>query len=315
VATIGNSELDIFPLALGGNTLGWTADEATSFAILDAFMAAGGNFVDSADSYSAFAPGNSGGESETVLGNWKASRGIGDEMLVATKVGHHPEFTGLSPQNVAAAADASLKRLQSDHIDLYFAHSDDPETPLDETAAAFDALVRSGKVRYIGLSNYSPGRVAEWLAIADENGFARPVSLQPHYNLVHRAEYERGYAPLVAEHNLGVLPYYGLAAGFLTGKYRTSADFEAGIRGRMASQYFSDSGLAVVDALAELATIHAVEIPTVALGWLLHRPGVVAPIASVSRIEQLPALLDSTRLVLSDLETDRLTSLSNTIDA
>lgn len=315
MATIGNSELDIYPLALGGNTLGWTADETTSFEILDAFMAAGGNFVDTADSYSAFAPGNSGGESETILGNWKAARGIGSEMMVATKVAHHPEFTGLAPENVAAAADASLKRLQSDHIDLYFAHSDDPETPLAETVAAFDALVRSGKVRYVGLSNYSPARIAEWLAIADEGGYARPVSLQPHYNLVHRAEYEQGYAPLVAEHNLGVLPYYGLAAGFLTGKYRTSEDLEAGIRGRMASQYFSEGGLAVIDALAEIATVHAVEIPTVALAWLSQRPGIAAPIASASRIEQLPALLDSTRLVLTDLEADRLTSLSNAVEA
>lgn len=265
VATIGNSELDIHPLALGGNTLGWTADATTSFEILDAFMAAGGNFVDTADSYSAFVPGNSGGESETILGNWKAARGIGSEMMVATKVAHHPDFRGLAPENVAAAADASLKRLQSDHIDLYFAHSDDPETPLDETVAAFDALVRSGKVRYVGLSNYSPARVAEWLAIADEVGYARPVSLQPHYNLVHRAEYEQEYAPLVAEHDLGVLPYYGLAAGFLTGKYRTSEDLDAGVRGRMASQYFSEAGLAVIDALAEIATAHAVEIPTVAL--------------------------------------------------
>ena len=315
VATIGNSELDIYPLVLGGNTLGWTADETTSFEILDAFMAAGGNFVDTADSYSAFAPGNSGGESETILGNWKAARGIGSEMMVATKVAHHPDFRGLAPENVAAAADASLKRLQSDHIDLYFAHSDDPETPLHETVAAFDALVRSGKVRYVGLSNYSPARVAEWLAIADEGGYARPVSLQPHYNLVHRTEYEQAYAPLVAEHDLGVLPYYGLAAGFLTGKYRTSEDLEAGIRGQMASQYFSEAGLAVIDALAEIATAHAVEISTVALSWLSQRPGIVAPIASASRIEQLPALLDSTRLVLTDLEADRLTSLSNAVEA
>ncbi|NLU61263.1 aldo/keto reductase [Rhodococcus sp. HNM0563] len=315
MATIGNSDLEIFPLALGGNTLGWTADEATSFEILDAFMAAGGNFVDSADSYSAFAPGNSGGESETIIGNWKAARGIGNEVLVATKVGQHPEFAGLAPQNVAAAADASLKRLQSDHIDLYYAHADDPETPLEETIEAFDALVRSGKVRYIGLSNYSPSRIAEWLAIADDGGFARPVSLQPHYNLVHRAEYEREYAPLVAEHNLGVLPYFALASGFLTGKYRTAADLDSGIRARMASQYFSASGLAVIDALAEIATVHAVEIPTVALMWLSKRPGIVAPIASASRIEQLPAMLDSTRLVLTDLEFDRLTSLSNAVDA
>lgn len=315
VATIGNSELDIFPLTLGGNTFGWTADETASFEILDAFRAAGGNFVDSADSYSAFAPGNSGGESETVIGNWKASRGVGEEFLVATKVGHHPDFQGLSAATVAAAADASLKRLQSDHIDLYYAHSDDPGTPLEDTAAAFDALVRAGKVRYIGLSNYSPERVAEWLAVAEANGYAAPVALQPHYNLVHRTEYESGYAALVAEHELGVLPYYALASGFLTGKYRSQDDFTDRIRDRMATRYFGKAGLAVVDALAGIATAHAVEISTVALAWLLRRPGIVAPIASVSRIEQLPALLDSTRLTLTDLESDRLTSLSNAVGA
>ncbi len=315
MTTIGTSDLDIFPLALGGNTFGWTADEATSFAILDAFRAAGGNFVDTADSYSAFAPGNSGGESETILGNWKASRGIGDEVMVATKVGHHPEFPGLSATNVAAAADASLKRLQADRIDLYYAHSDDPTVPLEETVAAFDALVGAGKVRHVGLSNFTPARVAEWCTIADVHGFAAPVALQPHYNLVHRTEYETGHAPVAAAHGLGVLPYYSLAAGFLTGKYRTAEDIRGKARERMASKYFSAAGLDVVDALATIATAHAVETSTVALAWLLHAPGVVAPITSVSRIEQLPALLDATRLKLTDLELVRLTSLSDRVGA
>ncbi|MEE2034825.1 aldo/keto reductase [Rhodococcus chondri] len=315
MATIGNSELDIFPIALGGNTFGWTADEATSFEILDAFRAAGGNFIDSADSYSAFAPGNSGGESETILGNWADARGVRDEVTIATKVGHHPRYQGLSPANVKAAADASLKRLQSDHIDLYYAHSDDPATPLVDTVAAFDELVRDGKVRYVGLSNFAPARVAEWLEVAAANGFAAPVSLQPHYNLVHRVEYENAYAPLALEHSLGVLPYYALAAGFLTGKYRSQDDLTGRIRERMAMRYFTGAGLAVVDALSEIATAHAVEISTVALAWLSARPGVVAPLASVSRIEQLPALLDATRLVLTDLEYERLTSLSNAIEA
>lgn len=315
MTTIGNSRLDIFPFALGGNTFGWTADERASFEILDAFRASGGNLVDTADSYSAFAPGNSGGESETILGNWAASRGNRDEVMIATKVGHHPEFPGLAPANIRAAVDASLKRLQSDHIDLYYAHSDDPETPLAEIVAAFDELVRDGKVRYVGLSNFSPARVTEWLEIAEEHGFDAPVSLQPHYNLVHRAEYENGYAPIALEHDLGVLPYYSLAAGFLTGKYRSQDDFTDRIRERMATRYFTDAGLAVVDALAEIATAHAVEISTVALAWLLTRPGVVAPLASVSRIEQLPALLDATRLTLTDLERDRLTALSDAVGA
>ncbi|MEV1136202.1 aldo/keto reductase [Rhodococcus coprophilus] len=315
MTTIGNSRLDIFPFALGGNTFGWTADETESFEILDAFRAAGGNLVDTADSYSAFAPGNSGGESETILGNWVAARGIRDEVTIATKVGHHPEHPGLAPANVRAAADASLKRLQSDHIDLYYAHSDDPETPLAETVATFDELVRDGKVRYVGLSNFSPDRVKEWLDIADAHGFDAPVSLQPHYNLVHRAEYETGYAPIALEHNLGVLPYYSLASGFLTGKYRSQDDVTGRVRERMASRYLTDAGLAVVDALGEIATAHAVEISTVALAWLLTRPGVVAPLASVSRIEQLPALLDATRLTLTDLEVDRLTGLSDAFAA
>lgn len=313
MATIGNSELDIFPLTLGGNTFGWTADEPTSFEILDAFRAAGGNFVDSADSYSAFAPGNSGGESETVIGAWKASRGIGDEVLLATKVGHHPDYRGLSAATIAAACDASLKRLRADHIDLYYAHSDDPDTPLEETVDAFDALVRAGKVRYVGLSNYTPERVSQWIELAEHNGRAVPVALQPHYNLVHRDEYESGFADLVDEHELGVLPYYALASGFLTGKFRSRDEFTDRIRDRMAARYFSDAGLAVVDALAEIATAHAVEISTVALAWLRGRPGVVAPIASVSRIEQLPALLDSTRLELTELECARLDSLSERV--
>lgn len=315
MATIGNSQLDIFPLALGGNTFGWTADESASFEILDAFRAAGGNFVDSADSYSAFAPGNSGGESETILGNWAASRGIRDEVMIATKVAYHPEYRGLAPANVKAAAEASLKRLQSDHIDLYYAHADDPDTPLVDTVAAFDELVGDGKVRYVGLSNFSPARVSEWLDIAAANGFAAPVSLQPHYNLVHRVEYETGYAPLALEHDLGVLPYYGLAAGFLTGKYRSQEDLTGRIRERMAMGYLTDAGLAVVDALAEIATAHAVESSTVALAWLLTRPGIVAPLASVSRIEQLPALLDATRLTLTDLEVHRLNTLSSAVGA
>lgn len=315
MVAIGNSDLDIFPLALGGNTFGWTSDEPTSFDILDAFAAGGGNFVDTADSYSAFADGNSGGESETVLGNWMASRHNRDHIVIATKVSQHPEFKGLAPANVRAAAEASLKRLQTDYIDVYYAHFDDADTPLVDTLGAFDKLVRDGLVRHVAISNYSPERIREWLSLSAEHGFAAPIALQPHYNLVHRHDYEPEVAALATENDLGVFPYYSLAAGFLAGKYRTQADLEGRARQRMAARYFSESGLAVVDALAEIADAHAAEISTIALAWLLTRPGITAPIASASRLEQLPALLDAPTVTLTASEISRLTTLSDAIGA
>lgn len=306
---IGSSDLHVFPLALGGNVFGWTADEAASFDVLDAFVAAGGNLVDTADSYSAWAPGNSGGESETVLGHWLASRGNRDEIVVATKVSQHPDFPGLSAENVAAAADASLKRLGTDRIDLYYAHFDDPETPLEETVAAFDALVVAGKVRHVALSNYSADRIRQWIGIAKENGFALPVALQPHYNLVRRQPFERELAPVAAEHGLGVLPYWALAAGFLTGKYRTPADL-VGARSSTVQTYFSDEALATVAVLDEVARDHGVAPATVALAWLLTRPGIVAPIASARTVAQLPALVAAPQLALTDEEVARLDAAS-----
>ena len=310
---IGHSDLDVFPLALGANTFGWTSDEAASHDIIDAFLGAGGSLIDTADSYSAFAPGNSGGESETVIGNWFARTGRRDDVVLATKVSRHPDFLGLSASNIAAAADASLARLQSDHIDLYYAHFDDENTPLEETVAAFDALVKAGKVRYVGISNYSPDRAQAWLDIADREGFDKPVALQPHYNLVHRQSYEPALQELATEHHLGVFPYFALASGFLTGKYRTKDDLGDSMRGKMASGYLSDSGLAVVDALAEIADAHDTAIPTVALAWLLTRPGIVAPIASASRIGQLPSLTEAPGLSLTDDEVARLTKASNAV--
>src|SRR4030081_704005 len=220
MAKLGNSDLDVFGLNLGGNVFGWTADQDQSFAVLDAYAAAGGNLVDTADVYSAFSPGNTGGESETIIGNWLATRGRRDEIIIATKVGNWPEHPGLSAKNIAAAADDSLRRLRTDHIDLYYAHMEHAETPLEETLAAFDALIRSGKVRYIAASNYTAARLAEALSISDREGFARYVALQPHYNLVER-EYEQELAPLVEREGLSTLPYFGLAKGFLTGKYRS----------------------------------------------------------------------------------------------
>lgn len=298
------SDLDVFPLALGGNTFGWTSDEATSHQVLDGFLAAGGNLIDTADGYSAWAPGNSGGESETIIGSWLAARGNRDQVVLATKVSQHPQFRGLAASNVAAAADASLKRLGTDFIDLYWAHYDDPKTPIEETAGAFDALVKAGKVRAIGVSNYTGDRIREWFAAARREGFTLPVAVQPHYNLVARAGYERDIAPVAAEENLAVVPYYALASGFLTGKYKTADDLAGAARGGAAANYLNEHGLAVITRLEEIAGAHGVTPATVALAWLRGRPNVIAPIASARVPEQLPALT-----TLIDLTAEERTAL------
>jgi len=312
---IGTSDLTVFPLALGGNVFGWTADEQTSHQVLDAYTAAGGDFVDSADVYSAWGPGNEGGESERVIGSWLAASGKRDDVVIATKVSQHPQFPGLSASNVAAAARASLERLGTDRIDLYYAHFDDQSTPLEETVRAFDQLVREGLVRYTAISNYSKERAAEWIRIAKDNGLALPVAIQPHYNLVTREPYESDIAPLAAAEHLGVVPYFALAAGFLTGKYRSAEDFAGKDREGQVSGYFSDAGLAVVDALATVAADHGTEIATVALAWLQAQPDVVAPIASARNVEQLPALLASAELELSAEELQTLSDVSASVPA
>ncbi|NMM97938.1 aldo/keto reductase [Bifidobacterium olomucense] len=299
---VGNSDLEVFPLVLGGNTFGWTSDEETSRKVLDAYVEAGGNFIDTADVYSAWVPGNAGGESEILLGRWLAVRGNRDKVVIATKVSEHPQYKGLSHDNVIAAANESLLRLGTDVIDLYYAHFDDKSTPLEETAAAFDELVKAGKIRAIGLSNYTADRIEEWFRIAHENGYALPVALEPHYNLVTRGNYERTLAPVAARENLAVFPYFSLAAGFLTGKYRSAADAEGKARQGMVADYLTDDGFAVVDALAEVAKAHGVAIATIALAWLRHRPQVAGPIASARTPEQLPALIQSVSLDLSDDE-------------
>ncbi|KAA9163578.1 aldo/keto reductase [Amycolatopsis acidicola] len=311
---LGRTGIDVFPLVLGGNTFGWTSDEASSHRILDAFAAGGGNFIDTADSYSYFAPGNSGGESETVIGSWLAARKNRDSVVIGTKVSNHPEFKGLSAGTIAAAADASLKRLGTDYIDVYYAHNDDPDTPLAETAAAFADLHKAGKIRAVAASNYTAERLTEWLDIARREGFEPPTVLQPHYNLVNRQPYERELAPVAADAGLAVVPYFALASGFLTGKYRRKEDFGEEIRQRLATQYFSEPALAVLDVLEEVAGNHGVEMSTVALAWLRSRLGVVGPIASARTLEQLPALLASATLVLSVDETDALDEASAKID-
>jgi len=310
MTNIGNSDLDVFPLNLGGNTFGWTSSPEQSHAVLDAFVAAGGNFVDTADSYSAWVPGNSGGESETIIGEWMAARGNRASVVVGTKVSQHPDFGGLAASNIAAAADASLARLGTDYIDLYYAHFDDASVPLEETVTAFHDLVAAGKVRYVGVSNYTAERVTEWIDIATRNGFALPVALQPHYNLVHREPFESELAPVVEAHGLGVMPYFSLASGFLTGKYRTEADLAGKARGQGAGQYLNDRGLDIIAQLESIAAERGVAIATVALGWLLAKPGVVAPVASASRPEQLADLVAAASLHLSAADVELLDAVS-----
>ncbi|MBU6535077.1 aldo/keto reductase [Streptomyces sp. NPDC057245] len=308
--TLGSSDLQVFPLALGGNVFGWTADLDQSFAVLDAYTAAGGNFVDTADVYSAWGEGLSGGESETVLGKWLAARGNRDGVVLATKVGQHPEYPGLSAANIKAAADASLRRLGTDHIDLYYTHYDKPEVPVEEIAGALDELVRAGKVRHIAASNISAERLAAFLEFSEREGLARYVALQPHYNLVSRDTYEGELQDLAARTGLAAVPYYALAAGFLTGKYRPGADVDSVRAGGAAKHLESERGRRVLAALDEVAEAHDAPVPTVALAWLAAQPTVAAPIASARTVEQLPALLGVAELSLTEDELGRLTRAS-----
>ncbi len=307
---LGSSDLEVFPLALGGNVFGWTADQDTSFAVLDAYTAAGGNFVDTADTYSSWVEGNSGGESETVLGKWLAARGNRADVLIATKVSQHPEYPGLSAANIKAAADASLRRLGTDHIDLYYTHYDKPEVPVEEIIGALDALVKAGKVRHIAASNISAERLAAFLEFSDREGLARYVALQPHYNLVSRDTYEGGLRDLAERENLAAVPYYALASGFLTGKYRPGTQVDSARAGGAAKHLETERGRRVLAALDEVAEAHGASVATVALAWLAAQPTVAAPIASARTVEQLPALLGVAELALTDEELVRLTQAS-----
>ncbi|WP_134653443.1 aldo/keto reductase [Streptomyces sp. H23] len=307
---LGSSDLEVFPLALGGNVFGWTADQDTSFAVLDAYTAAGGNFVDTADSYSAWVDGNSGGESETVLGKWLAARGNRDDVVLATKVSQHPEYPGLSAANIKAAADASLRRLGTDRIDLYYTHFDKPEVPVEEIIGALDELVRAGKVRHIAASNISAERLAASLEFSDREGLARYVALQPHYNLVSRDTYEGELSGLAERAGLAAVPYYALASGFLTGKYRPGTAVDSPRAGGAAKHLETERGRRVLAALDEIAEAHGVPVATVALAWLAGRPTVAAPIASARTVEQLPALLGVAELDLTQDEAERLTRAS-----
>lgn len=305
---IGTTDLDVLPLNLGGNVFGWTADEDASFAVLDAFTEGGGSFVDTADVYSRWAPGHQGGESEAVIGRWLAARGNRPDVVVATKVGKLEGHLGTSRAVVRGAIDASLKRLGTDYVDLYYAHADDPGTPLEETVAAFGEVVAEGKARYVAASNFSAERLAEALRIADELGVARFVALQPHYNLVHRDEYEGPLAELAVREGLGVLPYSSLASGFLTGKYRDGAPAVDSPRAGGAARYLDDRGRRVLATLDEVAAAHGTSVTAVSLAWLRVQPGIVAPIASARSTDQLPDLLAGARLELADDEVDALSA-------
>ncbi|GAA1331428.1 aldo/keto reductase [Pseudonocardia xinjiangensis] len=298
---IGSSDLDVSRLCLGGNVFGWTADRDASFAVLDAYVAAGGNFVDTSDSYMWRAPGNSGGESETIIGEWMAARGNRDSMVIATKVGSWPQRPGLSRANITAAVEDSLRRLQTDRIDLYYSHRDDPDTAQEETLDAYDGLVRAGKVRAIGASNFTADRLRSALEISARDGLTPYVALQPHYNLLERAEFETALAPLLAEQGLACLPYFGLAKGFLTGKYRAGTEVES-VRAEGAREYLNDRGLRVLAVLDEIAAGHEVPVAAVSLAWLADQPTVAAPIASARTTEQLADLLPMLELHLTDDE-------------
>ena len=313
--TLGRSALQVSPLCLGGNVFGWTADQATSFSILDAFIAGGGRMIDTADVYSAWAPGNHGGESESVIGAWLAARGRRDDVLIATKVGMELDGAkGLAPARIAKAIDASLRRLQTDYVDLYFAHKDDPETPLADTLAAFDRLVEAGKARVIGASNYDAARLEQALDISAEKRFATYTVLQPWYNLLERQKFEGPLQDLCVARNVAAVPYYGVASGFLTGKYRSAADVAGKARSRAVEKYLNDFGLGVLGALDTVAKQTGGTPAQIALAWLAAQPAVAAPIASATSIQQLEELLGAMRLTLTPEQLSLLNAASNPPD-
>ncbi len=310
--TLGNSGIRVAPLALGGNVFGWTIDEAASFAVLDAFVAGGFNLIDTADVYSRWAPGNSGGESETIIGKWLKKSSARDKVVIATKVGLEMGSgeKGLSRAYIMRAVERSLNRLQIDTIDLYQSHQDDESTPLEETLGAFGELIQQKKVRAIGASNYSAPRLAAALRVSKERGLPRYECLQPGYNLYDRAGFETELEPLCAREGLAVIPYYSLAAGFLTGKYRSEADLFKSARGAKVKNYLNDRGFRILAALDDVAARHKSTPGKVAIAWLLARPSITAPIASATSVEQLRDLLDATVLELDPAAIKALTDAS-----
>lgn len=298
---LGRSGLRVAPWCLGGNVFGWTADEATSFRLLDAFVDAGFNFIDTADIYSRWVPGHQGGESETIIGRWLAQRRNRDRVVIATKVGMDmgPGKDNLSRAYVTEAVEGSLKRLQTDVIDLYQSHRDDPKTPVEETAEVFAGLIEAGKVRAFGASNFTAARLSTALEASDAHHLPRYESLQPEYNLYSRDGFESELQPLCVERGIGVIPYFSLASGFLTGKYRSEADFDKSPRGQGMAKYLDARGHRILDALDQVVEAHRATPAEVALAWLMAQPGVTAPIASATKVEQIQSLARSAELTLS----------------
>jgi aryl-alcohol dehydrogenase-like predicted oxidoreductase len=316
---LGNTGFEIAPLALGGNVFGWTADEPTSFKLLDAFADKGFNLVDTADVYSHWVPGHKGGESETIIGNWLKQSGKRNQVVIATKVGMAMgDKKGLSASYIRRAVEDSLRRLQTDHIDLYQAHKDDPNTPLEETLGAFTELVQQGKVRAIGASNYSGRRLAEALELSEkktssQKGLARYETLQPEYNLYERFAYETDLEQLCQKSGLGVICYFSLASGFLTGKYRSEADLAKSPRGQMVKKYLNARGLRILAALDQVAQQHGATPTQIALAWLMARPSITAPIASATSLEQLNELVQAADIELSQASIELLNKASEQV--
>jgi aryl-alcohol dehydrogenase-like predicted oxidoreductase len=307
--TLGRSDIAITPLMLGGNVFGWTADEAASFAILDAFVDQGGNAIDTADVYSAWVSGHQGGESETVLGNWLAQSGKRNKVVIATKVGMWPKRIGIRRDNIIAACEDSLRRLQTDVIDLYQLHRDDDATPAEEFMAALDELVKAGKVRAAGASNFKAGRMVEALDASAAQKLVRFETLQPEYNLMNR-EIESELVPLCVREGVSLVPYYGLANGFLTGKYRSVADKAKSVRGGRMDKYLEGKGFKVLAALDAAAARHNATCAQVALAWIMAKPAIAAPIASVTSVAQLTELMGALRLTLTAADMRELDAAS-----
>lgn len=301
---VGQTNLEVAPFNLGGNVFGWTLDEKKSFEILDAFVEAGFDFIDTADMYSYWVDGGAGGQSETIIGNWMKARGNRDKMVIATKVGGPTGVheTNSGRKHILDTVEKSLRRLQTDYIDLYYLHYDDGKTPVEETIRAFGELVKAGKVRHIAASNISPERLRESLAFSEKNNLPQYQALQPLYNLVERKTYETGYAPVAAEYGLTVFPYYALASGFLTGKYRSEADFGKSPRGQGAAKYLNEQGLKVLEALDQIAEKHRTVPAAIALAWLSAQPNIGGPVASATSKEQLQQILSSASLNLDSAD-------------
>lgn len=310
--TIGRTDLAVAPLAFGGNVFGWTADEQTSFQLLDAFVEAGFNLIDTADSYSHWVPGNQGGESETIIGNWLKRSGKRDQIIISTKVGSGlPDGKkDLSAKYILSAVDKSLQRLQTDYIDLYQSHYDDLNTPIEETLEAFWQMIKAGKVRFIGASNFSPERLTQSLEISQREGYPVYQSLQPEYNLYDREKYETQYEPIVSKYGLGVINYYALASGFLTGKYRSEADLSKSPRGEGVKHYLDERGMRILKVLDKVAEEYSATPAQVSLAWLINQPSISAPIASATSVTQFQDIAKAAELTLDKSALDKLTAAS-----